>query len=79
MFLYATILGKLLVRNTNQENWATLVVSKDCAAFLALIETTHYSLAKVSILDQSRAMDNYNQLRQFSNKPYLHGLSRPRS
>ena len=65
--MFALLLGSLDANSydmvTNHENWPTLVVSKDCAAFLALIETTHYSLAKVSILDQSRAMDNYNQLR----------------
>ena len=70
--MFALLLGSLDADSydmvTNHENWPSLVVSKDCAAFLALIETTHYSLAKVSILDQSRAMDNYNQLRQFSNE-----------
>ena len=70
--MFALLLGSLDADSydmvTNHEDWTSLVVSKDCAAFLSLIETTHYSLAKVSILDQSRAMDNYNQLRQYPNE-----------
>ena len=70
--MFAILLGSLdpdsydLV--TNHEDWTVLKVSKDCAAFLRLIKTTHYALAQVSILDQSRAIDNYNQLRQFPNE-----------
>lgn len=70
--MFAILLGSLDADSydtvTNHEDWVNLKVSKDCAAFLQLIETTHYSLAKVSILDQSRAMDNYNLLRQFPNE-----------
>ena len=70
--MFALLLGSLDNDSydmvTNHELWPLLLVSKDCAAFLALIKSTHYASAEVSILDQTRAIDNYNQLRQYANE-----------